>query len=515
MRDIPHRRRPLAFALSTVTLLVALAVFPASAGAFGYDHRSEAMNTAVAQLGKPYVWAAAGPRAFDCSGLVSYCLSHAGISVPHQSGMIYEMCEPVKPEELEPGDLVFGTKSGGAATSSASINHIGLYMGGGKCIHASSSVSGVAWTDLSHFKSFGRLKTAYWPRSERSYDPPLQLRADVTGDGRDDLVNVVALPNGSTRIVVYPARGTTFGPAATWWTSAHGGWDWHHTKAVAGDFDGNGKDDVALVYDAGNSTTLVQVSLSGGTKFISTRRWWTSGAHAWSWDRTKVVAGDFDGNGRDDIAMMYDYDGTRTKLWGLFSNGGTFGGATLMWDSGIGHWSARNTKLAAGDLNGDGRGDIAMLYDYGRGTSKLWTLLSAGRNLRLAGCWWAPAAGTWTWTRTKLALADVSGDRRADVVLFYDLRSRTSKLTVLTSTGTGLRSPADWWAASSGGFDWQRARLGVGDFDGDKVADVAGTYDYGGGRVKLWTWRSTRSALKAPAASWDSGAGACDWNRLK
>src|SRR5436309_13571890 len=46
-----------------------------------------AVNTALAQVGKPYVWGGAGPNSFDCSGLVQYSYKAAGVSLPHSSRM--------------------------------------------------------------------------------------------------------------------------------------------------------------------------------------------------------------------------------------------------------------------------------------------------------------------------------------------------------------------------------------------------------------------------------------------
>lgn len=86
-----------------------------------------ALQTAYAQLGKPYQWGAAGPYSFDCSGLTMYAWGHAGVALPHSSRMQYEVIRHVSRSDLQPGDLVF---------FGSPIYHVGMYIGGGLMIHA-------------------------------------------------------------------------------------------------------------------------------------------------------------------------------------------------------------------------------------------------------------------------------------------------------------------------------------------------------------------------------------------
>ena len=86
-----------------------------------------AVNTALAQRGKPYVWAAAGPGSFDCSGLMLYAYRAAGISLPHSSAEQARMGRPVSMSQLAPGDLVFYYSP---------ISHVGMYIGNGQIVNA-------------------------------------------------------------------------------------------------------------------------------------------------------------------------------------------------------------------------------------------------------------------------------------------------------------------------------------------------------------------------------------------
>lgn len=86
-----------------------------------------AIQTALAQLGDPYVWGASGPDGFDCSGLTSYAYAAAGVRLPRSSTAQSQVGRQVSRAELQPGDLVFFYTP---------ISHVGLYIGDGKMVHA-------------------------------------------------------------------------------------------------------------------------------------------------------------------------------------------------------------------------------------------------------------------------------------------------------------------------------------------------------------------------------------------
>ena len=90
----------------------------------------KAVDTALAQQGKPYVWAAAGPGSYDCSGLTQFAYRAAGIPLPHSSRMQSTIGAPVARGDLRPGDLIFFYSP---------VGHVGIYIGGGKMVHAPTS----------------------------------------------------------------------------------------------------------------------------------------------------------------------------------------------------------------------------------------------------------------------------------------------------------------------------------------------------------------------------------------
>jgi cell wall-associated NlpC family hydrolase len=89
-----------------------------------------ALRAALTQRGKPYVWGAAGPDSYDCSGLVMWAFAQEGISLPHYTGDQWNSGMHVSRADLEPGDLVFFF---------ADISHVGLYIGNGLMVDAPST----------------------------------------------------------------------------------------------------------------------------------------------------------------------------------------------------------------------------------------------------------------------------------------------------------------------------------------------------------------------------------------
>ena len=88
-----------------------------------------AVVLARTQLGVPYRWGGASPAGFDCSGLVSWAYGRLGVTLPHNAAALYDVGRPVPPTALRAGDLIFFD----------GLGHVGMYVGGGRMIHAPQS----------------------------------------------------------------------------------------------------------------------------------------------------------------------------------------------------------------------------------------------------------------------------------------------------------------------------------------------------------------------------------------
>ncbi len=113
-----------------------------------------AVDTAYAQLGDPYVWAADGPDSFDCSGLTMYSYAAAGISLPHSSRMQSTMGVYVPRDQLQPGDLVFYYSP---------VSHVGIYIGNNELIEAPNSGGVVQIRDLDAWGGYSHAQRVALP----------------------------------------------------------------------------------------------------------------------------------------------------------------------------------------------------------------------------------------------------------------------------------------------------------------------------------------------------------------
>ena len=107
---------------------VPTAAAPASGSA------ATAVQFAMAQVGDAYVWGAAGPDAYDCSGLTMAAWGAAGVSLPHSSSAQMGYGTPVSISALQPGDLVFYYSP---------VSHVAMYIGNGMIVHAANPSQGV------------------------------------------------------------------------------------------------------------------------------------------------------------------------------------------------------------------------------------------------------------------------------------------------------------------------------------------------------------------------------------
>jgi cell wall-associated NlpC family hydrolase len=103
-----------------------------------------ALEAARTKVGAMYSYGAAGPNAFDCSGLVQWAYKQAGVNIPRTSFQQAGVGAPVSVKDLRPGDIVI-TNGGG---------HAGVYAGDGQIVHASTSGQPVKYAPLNQFSVY-------------------------------------------------------------------------------------------------------------------------------------------------------------------------------------------------------------------------------------------------------------------------------------------------------------------------------------------------------------------------
>jgi peptidoglycan DL-endopeptidase CwlO len=108
-----------------------------------------AISFAMAQVGKAYVYGAAGMSAFDCSGLTMRAWGAAGVALPHSSAAQYNSGRHISASQLQPGDLVFYYHP---------ISHVGMYIGNGLIVNAENPSAGVKVTGLYSMPYVGAVR---------------------------------------------------------------------------------------------------------------------------------------------------------------------------------------------------------------------------------------------------------------------------------------------------------------------------------------------------------------------
>ena len=108
-----------------------------------------AVAYALSKVGNGYVYGAAGPSVFDCSGLTMASWSQAGVSLPHSSSAQYSSGRHISESELQPGDLVFYYSP---------ISHVGMYIGDGKIVNALNPGAGVVISGLHDMPFSGAVR---------------------------------------------------------------------------------------------------------------------------------------------------------------------------------------------------------------------------------------------------------------------------------------------------------------------------------------------------------------------
>jgi cell wall-associated NlpC family hydrolase len=159
---LPGRRAAVAVAVGAGVVLTPLPAFaaagPVASVAAPTTHvvasthaEQVAVDAALSKLGSPYVWGAAGPSAFDCSGLAVWAYKQAGVSLPHNSAAQSRVGTPVSINALRPGDLVFFYSG---------VSHVGIYVGDGQMIHAPNPSAPVRIAPIDEMPFAGATRVA-------------------------------------------------------------------------------------------------------------------------------------------------------------------------------------------------------------------------------------------------------------------------------------------------------------------------------------------------------------------
>ncbi|WP_082373897.1 FG-GAP-like repeat-containing protein [Nocardia sp. NRRL S-836] len=282
----------------------------------------------------------------------------------------------------------------------------------------------------------------------------IPLTGDFNGDGKDDIATFTR--GDAADVYVALSTGSAFNG---------NGVKWHDHFAVGsetplvGDFNGDGKDDIAT-FTRGD-TGDVYVALSTGSGFSGDGVKWHD---YFSIGNEVPLVGDFNGDGKDDIVTFTR--GDTGDAYVALSTGSAFEGTSVKWHD---HFGIGGEVLGTGDFNGDGKDDVVT---FARGDSgDVYVSLSDGTKFVQDGWLWHDFFSI---GNEIPEVGDFNGDGKADIATFT--RGDAADVYVATSTGSSFAGTSAKWHDHFGvGTEVPR----VGDFNGDHKADIS-TFLLGG-----------------------------------
>lgn len=211
---------------------------------------------------------------------------------------------------------------------------------------------------------------------------------------------------------------------------------------------------------------------------------------------------------------LYNYGSANTGLWVFRPTGSGFA-PSRVWASGPGGWEWSRSKFIAADVDGDGRTELTVFYDYGRNNTGLFIFDPDSSPAYVPRRVWLSGPGNWDWSRSKIVAADVDNDGKTELAVYYDYGRSSTGLFIFDLDSSPAYTPRRVWISGAGGWDWSRSKLMPANVDNDGRTELTVFYNYGDANTGLWVFDPDSAPAYAPRRVWLSGAGRWDWYRSK
>ncbi|MCI8554180.1 MAG: hypothetical protein HFJ80_04460 [Clostridiales bacterium] len=327
---------------------------------------------------------------------------------------------------------------------------------------------------------------------------------DFNGDGKDEIVALVDYKHAWTQIYQWK-RGESR-PTVVYGLYEHTGFNLNSVagRTAVGDFNGDGKDDIVCMYDYGNLENTLHVFLSNGAGFLPNQWWYNNTQYNAEKVGGRLVSGDFNGDGRDDVAALYDYDGQNEYSIHVWRSAGNSFSATQWWlDDRLYDVENVTNRVVSGDFNGDGKDDIAALYHYGGENEyaiHVWS--SSGSSFSKPSWWLGDRQYNVNNVTGRVAVGDFNGDGKDDIAALYDYGGEGEyAIHVWSSSGSGFSKPSWWLSDRQYNVNHVTGRVAAGDFNGDGKDDIATVYCDGSSPYTAHVFESDGGAFRKPRST--------------
>ena len=243
--------------------------------------------------------------------------------------------------------------------------------------------------------------------------------ADVTADGKDDLIALYDESEYKSGLLVFRSTGSSFSPAEKWWDGAN--YDWVRARAIlGGNFSGNGHDGVMVAYQYDNFQMRIHYFESTGSAFNlgGTQGAYDSGPAKFDLSLARFAVGRFTRTGgAQQIAALYQSPNAKARMLIFDPNPNGLALMDNVYATNEGEYDLSRASISAGDVTGDGRDDLVAVYGDADGSAKV-QVFDSGSSFKPAngfGGWASLPAGAACAGATAVLLGDWNGDRRVDV----------------------------------------------------------------------------------------------------
>jgi hypothetical protein len=242
-------------------------------------------------------------------------------------------------------------------------------------------------------------------------------------------------------------------------------------KFVVTDVDGDGKDDLVALYDAGTNTSKLYVFMSTGSSFTFANVWWSAPDYMWARARN-IVSGKFGAGDKETLLVTYQDDNARVRVHAFESNGTAYTLTGTVYDSGPGKLDLARARFVVGHFTRtSGPDQLAAFYQTDARPRILLFEPGAGGLAFTPDVYIADAE--YDLSRASLAAADMNADGRDDLVSLYTDADGSAKVHVFDAA-TGFKPMNGWTGQASlapGALCARSGTLVLGDWDGDGKGD--------------------------------------------